>query len=98
MGSRPAILRPSKSVCSLWDVATAKHASPNTTAPRLEFAKIDAYFQTTYETPEVGRVLRLTKEKARKSPEELAGSSQPWEHWEHWRRKQGALDEMDIPR
>jgi len=27
----------------------------------------------TYETHEVGRVLRLTKEKARKSPEEWTG-------------------------
>jgi hypothetical protein len=32
-------------------------------------------FETTYEIPEVGRVLRLTKDKTRKLPEERPGLS-----------------------
>ena len=44
-----------------------------------EFPKFDAYSSATYVIDEVDGVLRLTKEKARKSPEERAGLSQPGE-------------------
>ena len=51
-------------------------AIPHRVRGEPEFAKIGPNFQMTYETHEVVRVLRLTKDKARKSPEEQVSWSQ----------------------
>jgi len=54
-------------------------AIPSRVRELPEFPKFDAYSSATYVIDEVDGVLRLTKEKARKSPEERAGLSQPGE-------------------
>jgi hypothetical protein len=44
-------------------------AKPHRLRWEPEFVEITRNFHTTYESPEVGRVLRLAKDKARKSAE-----------------------------
>jgi hypothetical protein len=58
-----------------WALLFVSDAIPSRVRELPEIPKFDAHSSATYVIDEVDGVLRLTKEKARKSPEERASLS-----------------------